>query len=340
MPYFAAPEMSWLFLVPLALAGLAIHDARRRRALMQSLVDQRLVDTMVVGRVGGRRLRKTIIVLIAITLLVVAAMRPQWGRRDVEIARRGIDIVFAIDTSKSMLAEDVTPNRIERVKADVRWFLREVVDQDRVALVAFAGTARTLCPLTLDRGALEIFLDELDVGTISRGGTDTGAALSSSLAAFGDTSPNHKAVILFSDGEGHDPLPEKVLEEARRRGVRIYTIGIGAAEGVRIPVRDAQGERTWLRDGKGDIVLTRLDDRRMKTIAQRSLDGAYAHLSAGRDNLARIYADNIQKIEERELQSRSQTRRVERFHWFLAAALALLLIEAFLPTGRKGRIRA
>jgi Ca-activated chloride channel homolog len=340
MPHFAQPEMSWLLLIPLGMIALAIWDAGRRRRIMATLLEHQLVDAMVLGRVPGRRARKAALVILATTLIVVAAMRPQWGRREVEISRRGIDIVFAVDTSKSMLAEDVTPNRIERVKADVRWFLREVVDQDRVALVAFAGTARALCPLTLDRGALELFLDELDVGTIARGGTDMGAALRSALAAFGDESPNHKAVILFSDGEGHDPLPEKVLEEARRRGVRIYTIGIGSADGVRIPVRDAEGERSWLRDGKGDIVLTRLDDRRLKTIAQRSLDGAYAHLSGGRDNLARIYADNIQKIEERELQSRSQTRRVERFAWFLGAALLLLLIEAFLPVGRRVRNRS
>ncbi|MEZ6195564.1 MAG: VWA domain-containing protein [Planctomycetota bacterium] len=334
---FAQPEASWLLLVPVAAAALLIWDARRRRALLESLLDRRLVATMVVGAAPGRRRLKGALLVLALAAIAVALMRPQWGTKEVALVRRGIDLVFAIDTSKSMLAEDVAPNRIERVKQDVRWFLRDVVDEDRVGLVAFAGTARTLCPLTLDRGAFEIFLDELDVGAVSRGGTDLEAALRSALAAFGDESPNHKAVILFSDGEGHGGSCDRIVEEARKRGVRIYTIGIGSADGVRIPIVGPDGQRSYLRDGEGNIVLTRLDDRQLKTIAQRSLDGAYTHLSAGRDNLARIYVDNIQKIEERELQSRSEARHVERYGWFLGAALVLLALELLLPEGRRRR---
>jgi Ca-activated chloride channel family protein len=266
-------------------------------------------------------------------------MRPQWGSRKVDVVRRGIDMVFVVDTSKSMLAEDIRPNRIERVRRDLRYFVDSVVQQDRIALVAFAGTARTLCPLTLDRGAFEIFLDELDVGVIPVGGTDLTAALDEGLAAFGDDLRNHKAIVLFSDGEAHEGLPEDSLEEARRLGVRIYTIGIGDERGVRIPVEE-DGRRTFLKDADGDIVLTRLDDRTLKTIAQRSLDGAYMHLASGRDNLERIYLDNIKKIEERELRSLQQVRRLERFQWIVGGALILLMTEAMLAEGRRRRRRS
>ncbi|MEE9393232.1 MAG: VWA domain-containing protein [Planctomycetota bacterium] len=333
--WFGEPERLWLILVPLALFALFLWDRRRRRALLDELVSARLFDGMVVGRSRARRRWRLILVLIAVLFIVIALMRPQWGNRNVELTRKGIDIVFAIDVSRSMLARDVKPNRVERVKLDVRYFVHEVVEEDRIALVAFAGTARTLCPLTLDLGAFEVFLDELDIGSISRGGTNMASALAAALDTFGDDEKNHKAIILFTDGEGHDPLPDDELKLALKRGVRIYTIGIGSDEGVRIPLEGEDGGTTWLKDHKGNIVLTRLDDKRLKTIAQRSLDGAYTHLSGGRGNLERIYADNIRKIEERELKSRRQYRRVDRFQIFLVIAGLFLGLAYFMPEGRR-----
>lgn len=337
MTWFGDIESIWLVCAPVAMAVLAFLAGRARRRAVARLVSSRLLGEMVVGLSPGRRTWKTILKVAAVAFIALAIMRPQWGSKSVDVARRGIDLVFVVDTSKSMLAEDVRPNRIERVKQDVRYFVQNVVQQDRIGLVGFAGTARTLCPLSLDRGAFELFLDELDIGVVPRGGTDLGAAIDEALAAFGDDVRNHKAIILFSDGEAHDGVPDASLEEARKLGVRIYTIGIGSADGVRIPVLDQAGETTFLKDSDGGIVLTRLDDRILKTIAQRSLDGAYTHLAAGRDNLEKIYLDNIKKIEERELKSRRQVRKVERFQWFLAIALALLMIESVISDGARSR---
>ena len=332
--YFGDIELVWLVIVPFAMLGLGWWDLRNRRRVLASFVTLNLVPTMVRGTIPGRRRLKIILRALAVLFIAVALMRPQWGIRDTQVIRRGIDLVFVVDTSKSMWARDVTPNRMERVKADLRYFADEVVQHDRIALVAFAGTARTLCPLTLDHAAFDIFLDDLDVGIIPRGGTSFRAAIQAALAAFGDDVRNHKAVVLFSDGEAHDGVPEDLLETARSQGVRIYTVGIGSEEGVRIPVATDGDSETFLKDGEGNIVLSRLDDRVLKTIAQRSLDGAYTHLSAGRSNLEKIYLDNIKKIEERELQSSQQERRVERFQWFLAFALLLLMSESVLPDGR------
>lgn len=326
-------ESMWVVLAPLAVAVLAFYAGRARRDALARLVSARLMPEMVVDASPTRRTWKTILRVLAALFLGLAIMRPQWGEQSVDVARRGIDIVFVVDTSKSMLAEDVRPNRIARVKQDVRYFVENVVQDDRIGLVAFAGTAQTLCPLSLDRAAFNLFLDEMDVGVVPRGGTDLGAAIEDALEAFGDDVRNHKAIILFSDGEAHDGIPDAALEKARKLGVRIYTIGIGSADGVRIPVLDEDGKRTFLKDSDGSIVQTRLDDRILKTIAQRSLDGAYTHLSAGRGNLEKIYLDNIKKIEERELKSRRRVRRVERFQWFLAAALGLLMIECLIADG-------
>lgn len=334
---FADIELVWLVCLPIGLALLFFFGERKKRRIVSDIVGDRLLGAMVLDHSGERRFWKLLLRVLAVLAIGVALMRPQWGRREVEMRRRGIDIVFAVDTSKSMLAEDVQPNRIERVKQDIRFFANQVVQNDRIALVAFAGTARVLCPLTLDRGAFDIFMDELDIGAVPMGGTDLSAALEESIEAFGDDERNHKAIILFTDGESHEEVSDDLLADVRRRGVRVYTVGIGNEEGVRIPVKAKDGTQTFLKDESGDIVLTRLDDKMLKTIAQKSLDGAYTHLAAGRQNLVKIYADNIKKIEERELASRRQVRKYERYQWFLAAALLLLALDALVEDGRKKR---
>jgi Ca-activated chloride channel homolog len=332
---FADIELVWLLCVPIGLAALYLWAEARRRAITAQLVDQKLLPVMVVDRSGTRRFWKAALRVLAALALAVGLLRPQWGSHTVEMQRKGIDIVFAIDTSKSMLAQDVQPNRIERVKQDVRYFANQVVQQDRMALVGFAGTARVLCPLTLDRSAFDLFLDELDVGSVPLGGTNLQAALEECVQAFGDEERNHKAIILFTDGESHEDVSDELLAEVRQKGVRVYTVGIGNEEGVRIPIKGSDGQTTFLKDGEGNIVLTRLDDKTLKTIAQKSLDGAYTHLAAGRANLAKIYEDNIKKIEERELKSAKRVRRYERFQWFLGAALVLLALEALIANGAK-----
>ncbi len=331
---FANIELSWLLLLPPAFLLLWWWNERKRKAILHSLLGANLLQGMVVGFSAERRFWKAILRTLALFLVVLALMRPQWGERRQEIQRRGIDIALVVDTSKSMLAEDVQPSRMERVKQELTYFVKNTLREDRVSLIAFAGTARALCPLTLDRAAFEIFLDELDVGIIPQGGTDLGRAIEAALDSFGDDVRNHKAIIILSDGEAHAGVPEAAVAEANKRGVRIYTVGVGHEEGVRIPIEDENGARTYLRDREGNVVTTRLEARILKTIAQRSLDGAYVSLTVGRDNLQKIYQDNVKKIEERELKSSKQVRRIDRFQWFLALALVLLMVDGVIAEGR------
>ncbi len=337
---FADIELVWLVLVPIAFVALWVWLEAKRSSILADLIGKRLIPDMVIGRSGERRFWKLILRTTAVLLIALALMRPQWGEKRVNIQRKGIDLAFVVDTSKSMLAEDVQPSRMKRVKQELAYFVKNTLREDRVSLIAFAGTARALCPLTLDRAAFEIFLDDLDVGVIPKGGTDLGRALQAALDSFGDDVRNHKAILLLSDGEAHGGIPEDVVDEANKRGVRIYTVGVGQEEGVRIPIEGSDGKRTYLRDREDNVVTTRLEARVLKTIAQRSLDGAYVSLTVGRDNLQKIYQDNIKKIEERELKSSKQVRRIDRFQMFLAAALILLMIDALVPEGkpRRGRV--
>lgn len=331
---FADIELVWLVIAPIAMVAIWLWNESTRKRILADLIGKRLIPNMVVGQSGERRFWKLLIRTVAVLLIALAVMRPQWGEKRIDIERKGIDIALVVDTSKSMLAEDVQPSRMERVKQELGYFVENTLRGDRVALIAFAGTARALCPLTLDRAAFEIFLDELDVGVIPQGGTDLGRAIEAALDSFGDDVRNHKAILLLSDGEAHAGIPEKTIDEANKRGVRIYTIGVGHEEGVRIPIDDDEGGRVYLRDNDGNVVTTRLEARILKTIAQRSLDGAYVSLTVGRDNLQKIYLDNVKKIEERELKSSKQVRRIDRFQWFLAAALILLMIDGLIPEGR------
>ncbi|MCB9834040.1 MAG: VWA domain-containing protein [Planctomycetes bacterium] len=334
---FAHDELAFLLLLPPGYLVLQFWSQSRRRALLEDLLTRRLLDGMVVGFSPGRRVLKTILVTLALTALVLALMRPQWGRRSVEVQRRGIDLVFVVDTSKSMLARDVQPSRIDRVKQELSWFVDHRLEDDRIALVAFAGSARTLCPLTLDRPAFDIFLGDLDVGVIPEGGTDLDAALSEALATFDDDERNHKAILVFSDGEAHAGVPERAIERANARGVRIYCVGVGGSEGVRIPIRDERGNDTYLRDGEGNIVTTRLEEDVLRAIAARGDGGAYVDLTRGGDNLTKIYAANIKSIENKELASARSERRIDRFPWFLGAALVLLALEFLIAEGRSRR---
>ncbi|MFT7619842.1 MAG: Ca-activated chloride channel family protein [Planctomycetota bacterium] len=334
---FADIELVWLIVVPIAMVGVWLWNEATRKRILADLIGKRLIPDMIVGSSGERRFWKLLIRTVAVLLIALAIMRPQWGEKRIDIERKGIDIALVVDTSKSMLAEDVQPSRMERVKQELSYFVENTLREDRVSLVAFAGTARALCPLTLDRAAFEIFLDELDVGVIPQGGTDLGRAIEAALDSFGDDVRNHKAILLLSDGEAHAGIPEKTIDQANKRGVRIYTIGVGNEEGVRIPLEDDDGSRIYLRDNEGNVVTTRLEARILKTIAQRSLDGAYVSLTVGRDNLQKIYLDNIKKIEERELKSSKQVRQIDRFQWFLAAALILLMFDGLIPEGRPRR---
>lgn len=331
---FANDGLAFLLLLPVGHLVLFAWNERRRRALLDELLTRRLVAAMVVGRSPARRRAKAVLRALALAALVLAAMRPQWGTRTVDIRRRGIDLVFVVDTSKSMLARDVQPSRMQRVKQELGWFVANALEDDRIALVAFAGTARTLCPLTLDRPAFAIFLADLDVGVIPEGGTDLDAAIREALATFDDDERNHKAILIFSDGEAHAGVPEAAVAAANKRGVRIYCVGVGYEDGVRIPVVDERGNETFLRDGEGNIVTTRIEDRILKSVAQLAIDGAYVNLTLGRNNLEKIYFDNVKAIEDRELGAARSERKVDRFPWFLAAALLLLGLDFLLAEGR------
>jgi Ca-activated chloride channel family protein len=250
------------------------------------------------------------------------------------VQREGIDLIVAIDTSRSMLATDVKPNRLARAKLAVQDLLAQL-GGDRIGLVAFAGSAFLQCPLTLDSGAFSQSLEAIEAGIIPRGGTSLSAAIDASLEAFEGRQAEHQALVIITDGEDLGGDLDEAIKRATDRGVKIYTVGIGTSEGELIPLEHGG----FVKDRKGQVVKSRLDETTLQKIATDT-GGAYLHATDTAFGLAELYRDYIATMEKRELASTLERRYEHRYQIPLALALVLLVVEAVLGDRRIERARA
>ncbi|MDD5556853.1 MAG: VWA domain-containing protein [bacterium] len=332
--HWGSPSFLWLLaLAPAVALFLRWADGRRRRAL-GVFADEPLHGALIRGTRRGLRRARAAALVLAVALVAVALAEPKWGYRWRRVARQGIDIVIAIDTSKSMLATDVKPSRIERARMEVR----ELIDHlrgDRVAIIAFAGGSHVLCPLTLDYRAAELLLRAVRVGGVPLGGTDIAGAVDKAVRMFEGSERKHRALVILSDGEDHGGDLPAAAERAREQGVRIFAVGIGSAGGELIPVEGADGGREFLKDRDGAVVQTRLDERTLQHAALVT-GGAYVYPAGGRLGLVDLYRDTISAMEKKELGEAQRKVFENRYQWPLAAALLLLCIEAVLPAARRG----
>lgn len=281
---------------------------------------------------GVRGLRVTAL-LAALALLIVALARPQYGKQAVILKREGRDIVFLLDTSLSMLADDIKPDRLSRARFEITSLLSRL-EGDRVSLVPFAGDAFVLCPLTTDYSALALFMDGVDTDIISQPGTNIARALESGVEAFDRKERKYRVMILITDGEELEGDAIEIARKISQQGIRLYTIGIGTPDGVPIPVRDSRGSVTdYKRDSRGEVVMSRLGEPLLVELAHA---GGGEYYRAGRNaiELDRIFED-IKKLEKRELESREFSLYHDRYQWFLGAALLLLFFEPLLVETRR-----
>ena len=324
---FSRPELLHLLwpaviLLPLFFAWAFRSADRARRAL----VPDEILTKIARGWNPRRRKVKTVLQVGGILLVLFAIAGPRVGSREITVKRKGIDLMIAMDTSTSMRAQDIPPSRLGKAKREVSAFL-DRLDGDRVGLVAFAGQAFLQCPLTVDYGAARMFLEVLDENSVSRPGTNLGAAIQTSLEGFPEGDDKYKAIILVTDGEDHSGRALTAAEEAARRGIRIYTIGVGTEGGEPIPLADdAAG---FKKDRTGEVVMTSLDTETLERIALTT-NGEFHRATTGELELNRIY-DSLSRLEEREVASRSFTQFEERFQLPLGLGLLLLLIDFALP---------
>ncbi len=323
-----------LWLIPV-LGGVYAWAAYRRAKALRVFIDAGLLERISISVNPVRRRVKAALILSAVVFIVVALARPAWNPKPRTVERRGRDIMFVLDVSKSMIAEDLAPNRLERAKFAIADMITRL-EGDRVGLVVFSGTAALKCPLTLDYGFFSLMLDDIDINSIARGGTMIGDAVRKVLdEGFDDQEKKYKDMILITDGEDHDSFPVEAAEEAGRRGIRIIAIGLGdEKQGRRIPVTDEHGNKTFM-TYNGQEVWSRLDAATLRKMANATPGGKYLNVATGDIDLGDVYMKLIAGEEKREIESLTVKLYEEKFQIFLSFAFMMLIVEMLVSERRR-----
>lgn len=332
---WGAPAWLWTLPLLLGVAALLIGRGLVWRRTLARQVEPRLWDRLTGGGdSGGRRFRDALL-LVAAAASLVAAARPQFGSRIVQVKRSGIDLIVALDASASMDAADVVPNRLARSR-------REIVDLmgrlrgDRIGIVVFEGEAFLLCPLTLDYGAARLFLDAAETRMLPTPGSDLAEAIRTCLRSFPKEGNRSRAIVVFSDGESHAADVMQAVEEARAADVRIFTVGVGTPGGQPIPEHDdAGGVIGYKKDRGGQVVLSRLDEATLRRVAEET-GGRYYPATLAGGEIEAIYK-GLSEMEQAELKAGLRSRHEERFQ--LLAGLAALCLIGQLAWPRAPRRR-
>lgn len=318
--------LHFLWLVPLVAVTFVVVYRKRRQALMR-FAEPALLARLTPEQSRGKRIIKSVLCLLALGCMVVALAGPRWGSHYQEVTQKGVDIVIAMDVSPSMLVEDIKPDRLERARREITDFLK-VVQGDRVGLVAFSGAAYTQCPLTLDYGALMMFLNILHPDHFPVPGTDLAAAIEGAMAAFDSKSETDKVILLITDGEDNEKQGLEAARKATAKGIRIFVFGMGDPSGGPVPA--GKGRGGFKKDEKGELILSRLNETGLQEIASVT-GGEYVRSMAGDLDLDVLYFDGIkQKTDASQLKSGKIKIYEERFFIFAAAAFVLLLLEGLI----------
>ena len=331
---FARPL--WLLAGPAAallMAWLFARADRRRQTDLAKLAHPRFSARLMPGVSPQRRRLQRILYGAALLLLAAAAAGPRQGFEWREISRRGIDLLFAVDTSRSMLAEDLSPNRLERARLGIHDFIGRL-QGDRVGLIPFAGSSYALCPLTTDYDAFRTSLDALDTDLIPKQGTDVASAIREAERLFDERGNPHRILVLLTDGEDLQGDALEAATAAAKKGMTIYPVGVGSPTPQTIPLRLPNGRSDVIRDQAGNPVQTSLDEPTLRKIAEAS-GGLYVPLGKGAEGLDTIYREKLRLVPQNELESKMEKIPLERFEWPLAAALLLLVMECLLPDRRR-----
>ncbi len=330
---FGDVQAFWYLLsVPAAVLFFAVAYRKKRRALAR-FGSPELMRKLTAATSWKRQWVKAALTVVGLFFLVVALAQPRYGMRLELLHRRGVDVMVALDTSLSMLAEDIRPNRLTRALIEIESFI-DRLEGDRIGLVAFAGRSFTLCPLTLDYGAAKLFLDSIDTDIIPVKGTAIAEAVRVATRAFGSEERKYKVLVLITDGEDHAEDPVEAAEAAAEAGVRIFAVGVGTPGGELIPVK-RNGRTEYLKDGRGNYVKSRLDEASLQQVAGVT-DGVYIRSQAGGVGLDRV-THEISQMEKKELGSRKFTQYKHRYQWPLAVAVVCFVSEALLSDRRRVR---
>lgn len=317
-----------LMLVPITLAYVS-YIIWRSKAIGR-LGNSSLVQQLMPLRSTRKHVVKFILVFLAVTSLVIAYANPQIGKKFEKVQRKGIDVIIALDVSKSMLAEDIKPDRIQRSKQ----FVSNLIDRlqnDRVGLIVFAGNAYLQMPLTSDKAAAKLFLKNINTNMVPTQGTALADAINMARQSFDESEHKFKSLVIITDGEDHEGEALEAAEKAADEGIVIHTLGMGDPKGAPIPIK-VNGRPDFKRDQNGNIVLSKLNELILQQIAAKA-NGHYYRFVSGKDELDGIM-NQLNTMEKKEFDEQIVTDYEDQFHWFVLLALILLTLE-FLISNRK-----
>ncbi len=329
---FAHPEyLQALYLIP-ALVLIYWYVSMNKKKLLVKFADKKLHPYLFPAYSRLKGLLRFIIVLVAFFLLIVAAADPQIGTKIENVKQSGIDVYICLDVSLSMQAEDIKPSRLAKAKYEISNLIGRL-HGDRIGLIIFAGEPYIQFPLTSDYSAANLFLSAVDVNSIPDQGTAIAAAINLAVKSFDYKAKTEKVVVLITDGEDHQGDLQGAIDNAKSKGIKVYTVGLGSPDGVPIPLFNQQGQQIgFKKDQSGNVVLTKLDEATLKDIASQT-GGKYFRASNYQDELDLIYKD-LSALRKTEFGEKKVTNYEDRFYYFLIPAIILLLLEFFI-TERK-----
>ncbi len=325
---FANPEYFYLFIVIVVLLAVYVVSDYRRAKRLKKYGDIQLIVKLMPNASQYRPGIKFWLSLIALACLIVVLARPQFGSKKETITRQGIETVIALDISNSMLAQDISPNRLEKAKNMISKLI-DKFENDKVGLIVFAGDAFVQLPITNDFISAKMFLESISPALISRQGTDIGAAINLAMKSFTPNEEVGKAIIVITDGENHEGGADEAARQASEKGMAVYIMGIGTIEGAPIPV---DGTNDFRKDKEGNVVMTKLNEEMSKSIAGAG-NGAYIRVD-NTNNAQRLLENEIEKLAKADVTTEVYREYNEQFEFVAWLVLILLIVDILILPGK------
>lgn len=320
-------------LIPVFIIATWLVNRWRRKALA-SFGEMKVIEQLFPDVSNTKRIWKSILYILAFAFLIIGMINPQVGTKLEEVKRKGADLMICLDVSNSMKAEDLQPNRLEKSKQALSKLI-DKLEGDRIGIIVFGGEAYVQLPITTDYSAAKLFLESINTDLIPTQGTDIGKAIDMAMTSFGKDEGKNKAIVIITDGENHDQDAIAAAEQAVEKGVTIHTIGMGSADGAPIPIYKGNVREGFKKDKDGNTVVTKLNEPMLKELASAG-NGIYVRATNSDAGLNNIL-DAIDKLEKKQFESKMYSDYEDRFQWFVAIALFILIIET-LFTERKSKL--
>lgn len=316
----------WLLLVLPAIVLLYVGVMVWQRSAQRKFAQQRLLKKLSPDRSTFKPILKVLTICAAIFCLVIALVNPKIGTKLETVKREGVDVVFAVDVSKSMLAEDIAPNRIEKSKQLVTQIINGL-GSDRIGIIAYAGSAYPQLPITTDYSSAKLFLSQMNTDMLSSQGTAIAEAIELAKTYYNDEEQTNRVLFIISDGEDHVGEASSIAEQASEEGIRIFTIGVGDVNGGLIPIKRNGIVQSYKKDKNGEKVITKLDEQTLKDIAAEA-NGVYINGKNTTDVVATVQ-DVLNAMDKKEFEAKQFADFKDRFQWFLGAGILLLFLDIF-----------